>query len=88
MRNPIRWIGLAVGVGLAVVVDWVSPAVTGLWPSALLIAFGGLLIWRTAQEMEPAFEGPKGHRPWLQTTGWFLVAAGLVGVGLSLSSLL
>ena len=88
MRNRTGLIGLVAWAGFALVVDWISPAVTGLWPSALLTAFGGLLIWRTAQEVEPAFEGPERHRPWLQTTGWFLVAAGVVGVGLSLSGLL
>ena len=79
-------------VGLAllavIAIDWFSEALGGLWPPALLIAVGWLFIWRTAQEMEPTFAGPERHRPWLQATGWFFVGAGLLGILLSLSSLL
>ncbi len=87
MKGRVVWIALAALIGAAIVVDWLSPALVGLGPAALLIGLGGLLIWRTAQEVEPAFEGPERHRPWLQTSGWFLVAVGIVGVLVSLLTL-
>ena len=83
-----RLVGLALLVAFAVLIDWISDVVRGLWPFALLIALGALCIWRTEQEMVPAFTGPERHRPWLQATGWFLIVAGLLGMLLSLLSLL
>lgn len=73
---------------IAFVIDWISAAVRGLWPSVLFIALGWLLMQRTAQEMEPTFSGPEPHRPWLQATGWFFIGAGVLGMVLSLLSLL
>lgn len=81
-------IGVATLVVIAVIVDLGSQTVQGLWPSALLVAVGWLFAWRTAQEMTPTFGGPEHHRPWLQATGWFFVGAGLLGMVLSLLSLL
>jgi hypothetical protein len=81
-------VGLTLLVVVAVAVDWMSEAVRGLWPSALLIVVGWLFFWRTAQEMEPTFAGPERHRPWLQATGWFFIGAGLLGILLSLLPLL
>ena len=81
-------VGLALLVAVAVAVDWLSAQVRGLWPAALLIVVGWLFTWRTAQEMEPTFTGPERHRPWLQATGYFFIAAGLLGMLLSLLPLL
>jgi len=81
-------VGLALLVTVAVVVDWLSAQVRGLWPAALLIVVGWLFAWRTAQEMEPTFDGPERHRPWLQATGYFFIVAGLLGMLLSLLPLL
>jgi hypothetical protein len=80
--------GVVTLVAVAVAIDLVSSAVRGLWPSALLVALGWLFIWRTGQEVAPSFTGPERHRPWLQTTGWFFVGAGLLGILLSLLSVL
>jgi hypothetical protein len=75
-------------VTVAAVVDWLSEPVRGLWPPALMVGLGWLLFRRTAQEMAPTFAGPERHRPWLQATAWFFVAAGLLGMLSSLLSLL
>jgi hypothetical protein len=75
-------------MAIAVAVDWLSEAVRGLWLSALLVVIGWLLIWRTEQEMTSTFSGPEGHRPWLNATGRFFIAAGLLGMLLSLLPLL
>jgi hypothetical protein len=80
--------GLALLVAAAVVVDLISEAVRGLWPSALLVVVGWLFLWRTRQEMTPTFKGPERHRPWLLTTGRFFIGAGLLGMLLSLLPLL
>jgi hypothetical protein len=81
-------VGLALLVASAVAIDWVSAAVRGLWPFALLIVLGWLCIWRTEQEMVQTFTGPERHRPWLQATGWFFIVAGLLGLLTSLLALL
>lgn len=81
-------VGLTLLVVAAVAVDWMSEAVRGLWPSTLLIVVGWLFFWRTAQEMEPTFAGPEQYRPWLQATSWFFIGAGLLGIFLSLLTLL
>jgi hypothetical protein len=87
-RTQCTLVGVVALVVVAVAVDMISRTVRGLWPSALLVAVGWLFIWRTAQEMAPTFTGPERHRPWLQASGWFFIAAGLLGMLLSLLSLL
>jgi hypothetical protein len=86
LRRPL--VSLALFLGVAVAVDWISEPVRGLWPAALLIVLGWFFIRRTEQEMAPTFTGPERHRPWLQATGWFFVVAGLLGIALSLLPLL
>jgi hypothetical protein len=81
-------IGLTILVTTAVVIDWISDTVRGLWPPAALIVVGWLFIGRTSQEMESTFAGPEHHRPWLQATGYFFIGAGLLGILLSLLALL
>jgi hypothetical protein len=81
-------IGLSILVTIAVVIDWISEAVRGLWLFAVLIVVGCLFIWRTLQEMESTFAGPKHHRPWLRATGYFFIGVGLLGILLSLLALL
>lgn len=81
-------VGLLLLAAIAIAMDWISAAVRGLGLSALLVVVGWLFFWRTAQEMQPTFAGPEHHRPWLQATGWFFMAAGLLGIVLSLLPLL
>jgi hypothetical protein len=76
---------LALGAAVA---DWISDAVRGLWPSVLMVVLGWFFMQRTEQEMEPTFSGPELHRPWLQATAWFFIAAGLLGMLMSLLPLL
>ena len=81
-------IGVVTLVAVAVAIDLISNTMRGLWPSALLVAVGWILIWRTEQEMAPTFTGPERHRHWLQATGWFFIGSGLLGIVLSLLPLL
>ncbi len=83
-----RLIGLGAFFALAVAVDVLSQPVRGLWPAAALVVVGQLFVWRTAQEVERRFTGPARHRPWLQATGHFMTAVGLLGILLSLLALL
>jgi hypothetical protein len=81
-------IGLLLSVVLAVALDWFSPTVRGLWPGAVAILLGWLLLHRTQQELAPDFSGPQRHEPWLRATGWFLIISGLFNIVLSLLALL
>jgi hypothetical protein len=87
-ERRVQLIGLSIVVITAVVIDWISETVRGLWLFAILIVVGWLFIWRTFQEMESTFAGPEHHRPWLQATGYFFIGAGLLGILLSLLALL
>lgn len=86
-KKPVGLV-LAFAIAIAVAVDWLLESVRGLGPAALLIIVGWLLILRTEQDLTPTFVGPERHLPWLQTTGWFLISTGLLGVLLSLLSAL
>lgn len=87
-RERVTLAALVLFVIAATLVDLLSEPIRGLWPAAMAILVGWLFLWRTAQEMEPTFAGPERHRPWLQATGRFFIAAGLLGILLSLVQLL
>jgi hypothetical protein len=75
-------------VVISSLIDCAVAEIRGLLASSLVVAVGWLFIWRTEQEMESSFTGPEGHRPWLQATGRFVIAAGLFGMILSLMALI